>query len=59
MGEPVLTALPRTGFRGPVIPFVGLAEGLVFIACGAVASRCSVSARRWSGSTSSSGWRTP
>ena len=28
----VLTALPRVGSRGPVIPFVGLAEGLVLTA---------------------------
>ncbi|MGH3770790.1 MAG: DUF433 domain-containing protein [Pseudonocardiaceae bacterium] len=32
IGAPVLTALPRTGFRGPVIPFIGLAEGLVLTA---------------------------
>jgi uncharacterized protein (DUF433 family) len=31
-GAAVLTALPRTGARGPVIPFVGLAEGLVLAA---------------------------
>lgn len=32
VGAPVLTALPRSGFRSPVIPFVGLAEGLVLTA---------------------------
>ncbi|MGH4022217.1 MAG: hypothetical protein ACRDT0_23880, partial [Pseudonocardiaceae bacterium] len=32
IGAPILTALPRTGFRGPVIPFIGLAEGLVVTA---------------------------
>ena len=32
VGAPVLTALPRVGARGPVIPFVGLAEGLVLTA---------------------------
>lgn len=31
-GEPVLTALPRHGRNGPVIPFIGLAEGLVLTA---------------------------
>lgn len=31
-GVPVLTALPRRGHRGPVIPFIGLAEGLVLTA---------------------------
>jgi len=31
-GEPVLTALPRDRPSGPVIPFVGLAEGLVLTA---------------------------
>lgn len=31
-GEPVLTALPSTGPRRPVIPFIGLAEGLVLTA---------------------------
>lgn len=29
LGSPVLTALPRAGGRRPIIPFVGLAEGLV------------------------------
>ena len=32
IGAAVLTALPRSGGRGPVIPFVGLAEGLVLTA---------------------------
>jgi hypothetical protein len=32
VGAAVLTALPRTGGRGAVIPFVGLAEGLVLTA---------------------------
>lgn len=32
VGAPVLTALPRTGWRGPTIPFIGLAEGLVLAA---------------------------
>jgi uncharacterized protein (DUF433 family) len=32
LGEPVLTALPRQRPSGPVIPFVGLAEGLVLAA---------------------------
>ncbi len=32
VGEPLLTALPRTGPRGPVIPFIGLAEGVVLTA---------------------------
>lgn len=32
VGAPLLTALPRVGVRGPVIPFVGLAEGLVLTA---------------------------
>ncbi|MFN2497032.1 MAG: hypothetical protein ABR608_14175 [Pseudonocardiaceae bacterium] len=32
VGVPVLTALPKTGLRGPSIPFVGLAEGLVLTA---------------------------
>ncbi len=32
IGAPVLTALPKSGFRGPVIPFIGLAEGLVVTA---------------------------
>ncbi len=32
VGEAVLTALPRSSGRGPVIPFVGLAEGLVLTA---------------------------
>ena len=32
VGAAVLTALPRVGGRGPVIPFVGLAEGLVLTA---------------------------
>lgn len=31
-GRPVLTASPRVGARGPVIPFIGLAEGLVLTA---------------------------
>lgn len=31
-GEPVLTAIPSLFARGPVIPFVGLAEGLVLTA---------------------------
>ena len=29
VGGPVLTALPRSGVRAPIIPFIGLAEGLV------------------------------
>lgn len=32
IGEPVLTALPSTGTRSPVIPFIGLAEGVVLTA---------------------------
>ena len=32
VGAAVLTALPRVGGRDPVIPFVGLAEGLVLTA---------------------------
>lgn len=32
IGAPVLTALPRTAVRGPIIPFIGLAEGLVLTA---------------------------
>ncbi len=32
IGAPVLTALPKIGGRGPVIPFIGLAEGLVLTA---------------------------
>lgn len=32
VGAPILTALPRPTTRGPVIPFVGLAEGLVLTA---------------------------
>ncbi|MGH3686277.1 MAG: hypothetical protein ACRDQY_02180 [Pseudonocardiaceae bacterium] len=36
VGGPVLTALPRSGIRAPVILFIGLAEGLVL-----VAMRCS------------------
>ena len=32
IGAAVLAALPRVGGRGPVIPFVGLAEGLVLAA---------------------------
>ncbi len=32
VGLPVLTVLPKTGRRGPVIPFIGLAEGLVLTA---------------------------
>lgn len=32
IGAAVLTALPRVGGRGPVISFVGLAEGLVLTA---------------------------
>lgn len=32
IGAPVLTALERVTFRGPVIPFIGLAEGLVLTA---------------------------
>ncbi len=31
-GEPVLTYLPTGAFRGPSIPFIGLAEGLVLAA---------------------------
>ncbi|MGH3808181.1 MAG: hypothetical protein ACRDRU_16485 [Pseudonocardiaceae bacterium] len=36
VGGPVLTALPRSGIRAPVILFIGLAEGLVL-----AAMRCS------------------
>ncbi len=32
VGAPVLTALPKATWRGPTIPFVGLAEGLVLAA---------------------------
>jgi len=32
VGAPILTAVPRAAGRGPVIPFVGLAEGLVLTA---------------------------
>jgi len=32
IGAPILTALPRPGHRGPVVPFIGLAEGLVLAA---------------------------
>jgi uncharacterized protein (DUF433 family) len=32
VGAPVLTALPKIGHRGPVIPFIGVAEGLVLTA---------------------------
>jgi len=32
VGSPVLTALPKSGQRGPAIPFIGLAEGLVLTA---------------------------
>ncbi|MFN0284038.1 MAG: helix-turn-helix domain-containing protein [Kineosporiaceae bacterium] len=32
IGEPVLTSVPARTPRGPVIPFVGLAEGLVLAA---------------------------
>jgi uncharacterized protein (DUF433 family) len=32
VGVPVLTALPKTGHRGPIIPFIGLAEGLALTA---------------------------
>ncbi len=32
VGAPILTALPRSGTRGPVIPFIGLAEGVVLTA---------------------------
>jgi uncharacterized protein (DUF433 family) len=32
VGGPVLTALPRSGVRAPIIPFIGLAEGLVLAA---------------------------
>ncbi len=32
VGAPILTTLPRTGARGPVIPFIGLAEGVVLTA---------------------------
>lgn len=31
-GDPILTSVPRPGAHGPVIPFVGLAEGLVLAA---------------------------
>ncbi len=32
VGAPILTTLPRPGVRGPVIPFIGLAEGVVLTA---------------------------
>jgi hypothetical protein len=32
VGGPVLTALPRSGVRAPIIPFIGLVEGLVLAA---------------------------
>jgi uncharacterized protein (DUF433 family) len=32
VGAPVLTAIGKDGARGPVVPFVGLAEGLVLTA---------------------------
>lgn len=32
IGSPVLTALPKAGNRGPVIPFIGLAEGIALTA---------------------------
>lgn len=32
IGAPILTALPRTGVRSPVIPFIGLAEGVMLTA---------------------------
>lgn len=32
VGLPVLTALPRSGVRAPIIPFIGLAEGMVLAA---------------------------
>jgi len=32
IGAPILTTLPRPGVRGPVIPFIGLAEGVVLTA---------------------------
>jgi hypothetical protein len=32
VGAPILTTLPRTAARGPVIPFIGLAEGVVLTA---------------------------
>jgi uncharacterized protein (DUF433 family) len=32
VGGPVLTALPRSEVRAPIIPFIGLAEGLVLAA---------------------------
>jgi uncharacterized protein (DUF433 family) len=32
VGGPVLTALSRSGVRAPIIPFIGLAEGLVLAA---------------------------
>jgi uncharacterized protein (DUF433 family) len=32
VGAPILTTLPRTAARGPVIPFIGLAEGAVLTA---------------------------
>jgi uncharacterized protein (DUF433 family) len=31
-GEPILTRVPKTSSQGPVIPFIGLAEGLVLTA---------------------------
>jgi uncharacterized protein (DUF433 family) len=32
VGAPILTTLPRPAVRGPVIPFIGLAEGVVLTA---------------------------
>lgn len=32
VGVPVLTALPKAGLRSPIIPFIGLAEGVVLTA---------------------------
>ena len=29
VGAPILTTVPRTGVSGPVVPFIGLAEGMV------------------------------
>jgi len=31
-GAPILTTVPKTAAQGPVIPFIGLAEGLVLTA---------------------------
>jgi len=58
VGLPVLTTLPKTGRRGPVIPFIGLAEGLVLTAMRRSGVPCNESvppSPRW---TNSSDWST-